>query len=469
MSVLPLDRSLSPHEKPDHENLWKRVALLAAPVVVEQLLHSIVQFTDTYIANNLIESGAEGAIETNRQAATAIGTVAYLIWFFGLIAGTIGVGATALIARAVGAKHRRVASAVCGQAMLAALGLGILLGLLMWFGAGPIGTVSGLPQGAVGNFTTYMRILAPALPLTIVMFAAASCLRGSGDTISAAVAFIILDLVNALLSLGLTRGWGPLPHLGFAGIAVGTAIAYSVGALLMLGVLFSGRSKVRLYRHRLIPHWLTMKRMLRIGLPAGAEQTLQWIANFAIVRWINEMGALSAAAHLNVIRIEAFSFLMGMGFAVAASTLVGQSLGMKDIARARKCGFIAFALGGGLMAVMGLLFIVLGPQLVGLITDDDEMARLAGRCMRITGCTQLAFGASMIFGASLRGAGETFSVMAINLCSIIGVRLIAVIIAIEHFDAGLEVVWIIFAVELILRGTLLFRQFKKGRWATIRI
>ncbi|HQY88203.1 MAG TPA: MATE family efflux transporter, partial [Tepidisphaeraceae bacterium] len=225
MSVLSIDYSLSPHEKPRKENLWKRVALLAAPVVVEQVLHSIVQFTDTYIANNLIESSAAGALEANRQAGSAIGTVAYLIWFFGLIAGTIGVGSTALIARAVGAQHRSVANSVCGQAMIAAFVLGFVLGLLMWFGAGAIGKISGLPPEAIPNFTTYMRIMAPALPLTIVMFAAASCLRGAGDTLSTAVAFIVLDLTNALLSLGLTRGWGPLPNLGFAGIAVGTSIA----------------------------------------------------------------------------------------------------------------------------------------------------------------------------------------------------------------------------------------------------
>lgn len=469
MSVLPLDRSLSPHEKPDHENLWKRVALLAAPLVVEQILHSIVQFTDTYIANNLVVSSSPESMETNRAAAGAVGTIAYLIWFFGLVAGTVGVGATALIARAVGAKHKRVANAVCGQAILAALGLGTLLGLFMWFGASEIGAISGLKPEAIPNFITYVRIFAPVLPFTIVMMAAAACLRGSGDTVSTAVVFIIVDSVNALLALGLTRGWGPLPNLGFAGIAIGTAIAYSTGAILMLAVLFSGRSKVRLYRHRLIPHLLMMKRMLRIGIPAGIEQTLQWTANFAIIRWINKMGLLESSSHLIAIRLEAFSYLIGMSFAVAASTLVGQSLGMKNIPRARKCAFISYALGGGFMGSMGLIFILLGPQLSALITDDRHVSTIAGCCMQITGAGQLAFAAAMIFGASLRGAGQTMPVMMINLCSIVGVRLVAVIIAIEFFDAGLITVWIIFVTELILRGSLLFLQFKGGSWATVRV
>ena len=212
-----------------------------------------------------------------------------------------------------------------------------------------------------------------------------------------------------------------------------------------------------------------MKRMLRIGLPAGAEQTLQWVANFAIIRWINGMGVLAASAHLNVIRLEAFSYLVGMSFAVAASTLVGQSLGMRNIPRARKCAFISFALGGGFMGSVGLIFVALGPWLVSLITDDAEMAQLAGRCMQITGCTQFAFAAAMIFGAALRGAGQTYSVMAINLCSIIGVRLVAVIIAIEYFGAGLITVWLIFTGEMIIRGVLLSLQFKRGSWATVRV
>ena len=89
--------------------------------------------------------------------------------------------------------------------------------------------------------------------------------------------------------------------------------------------------------------------------------------------------------------------------------------------------------------------------------------------MQITGAGQLAFAAAMIFGASLRGAGQTMPVMAISLCSIVGVRLVAVIIAIEFFDAGLITVWIIFVTELILRGSLLFLQFKGGSWATVRV
>src|SRR4051795_3027270 len=116
---------------------------------------------------------------------------------------------------------------------------------------------------------------------------------------------------------------------------------------------------MRLHWHRLRPHWHTLRRIFRVGVPAGVEGLLIWVAQFTIVIVINQMDRTNtaAAAHLNAVKIEAFSYLPGFAFATAAATLVGQSLGMKDPGRARRAVYLTFGIGGGIMAACGVVFI----------------------------------------------------------------------------------------------------------------
>src|SRR4051812_17460767 len=130
---LPLDYA---SEESNKDLLW-RLAWLSAPVLAENVLHLFVGLTDTYLANHLPD-----APQLRPAAASAVGTISYLLWFIGLIVGAIATGSTALIARAVGAKHRSLANSVCGQSVVLAGLLGGGLGgfLFFWGGVGGLWT-----------------------------------------------------------------------------------------------------------------------------------------------------------------------------------------------------------------------------------------------------------------------------------------------------------------------------------------
>src|SRR2546423_635276 len=94
----------------DNRQLLRQLIWLSVQVLAENLLHLFVSLTDTYLANHLPD-----APDLRPAAASAVGTIGYLIWFIGLIVGAIATGSTAIIARAVGARHRSLANSVCGQ------------------------------------------------------------------------------------------------------------------------------------------------------------------------------------------------------------------------------------------------------------------------------------------------------------------------------------------------------------------
>src|SRR5687768_7920338 len=191
------------------------------PILAEQALDSVVELTYVYLAGHLRNDAV--------AATAAIGSVAYILWLLGLIAGAIGTGSTALVARATGARHRSLANSVCGQTVTAAALTGLALGLLTLVFQRQIAAVTGLKGEAYDFALYYVRALSLALPFSIFLFAANACLRGAGDTITPAVSVIVVDAVNLLLSASLSRGWFGLPEMGFKGDRKSTRLNSSHG------------------------------------------------------------------------------------------------------------------------------------------------------------------------------------------------------------------------------------------------
>jgi putative MATE family efflux protein len=446
--------------------LLRQLIWLSVPVLAENVLHLFVGLTDTYLANHLPDTP-----NLQPAAASAVGTISYLLWFIGLIVGAIATGSTALIARAVGARHRSLANSVCGQSVILAVLLGAVLGLLLYIGADQLVIATRL-QGPAKHFArSYAQMLAISLPFNTLMLVANACLRGAGDTLSPALSMIAVDVINMFFSAGLTFGWMGMPRLGFDGIALGTVIAYIAGGIIQFVVLLFGRGGIRLHMHRMRPHWHTIKRILKIGVPSGAEWVLTWFANFAMIIILNQIDPTNAmpAAHHNAVRLEAMSYLGGFAIAIAAATMVGQSLGMKNPKRATRCAYLAYALGGGMMTFFGILFIFFGRYLGNWMSADAHIAELTARCLFITGFIQSFFAAAIVFGGSLRGAGDTFAVMIINLASIIFIRFLGVIIVGFYLRLGLGAIWVVLCTDLLCRGVMMYLRFVHGGWKHVKV
>lgn len=460
---------ISPPLVVPHERLAGKVFWLALPVVFEQMSHATVGVTDTWLANQLVAGSTPEANAVNAAAGAAVGNVQNVLWLMGLVSGAIGTGATAIISRAVGARDRRSANSTCGQAVSLALLCGLILGVVLYVGAPGFAAASNLSGDARAYFVDYVQLLCLSLPLTLLMFAAGAALRGAGDTLTPSIAMVIVDVVNFVCTVGLTHGRFGMPAMGFDGIAIGTCIAYTVGGLMLLTILLRRRGFMRLYWHRMRPHWQPLKRILRLGLPNGVESGLHWVANFAVVGAANSLGNAAVTAHWNAIRIESVSYLTGFGFAIAAQTLVGQSLGMGDPRRARRCAYLSYAMGGGFMTLAGICFILFARPLAAVLSQNPEVVDLTAMCLRTTGVIQWGFGASLIFGSAMRGAGDTLRVMQLNLASIFALRFAGVVAVVYFFGLGLQAIWVMLCADLALRGLLMAIRFRFGGWDRARV
>jgi Na+-driven multidrug efflux pump len=274
-----------------------------------------------------------------------------------------------------------------------------------------------------------------------------------------------VDIINIVFSWGFTYGSFGLPNWGFKGIAAGTVIAYSAGGVIQVFVLLRGRGGLRLYLHRLAPHWHNLKRILRIGIPGGVGDFIQWIVNFAMLIVVNRLDTtlISSAAHNNTVKIESLSYLTGFAFATAAATMVGQSLGMRDPRRASRSAYLSYALGGGSMTLFGIFFVLFGRIPASILSDDPAIIELTVRCLFITGFCQIGF------AAEDHGGGDTFTVMLLNLSSIVGIRLCGVLFVAWYLKMGLVAMWLVLTIELLIRGGLIYGRFLHGGWKKVEV
>lgn len=440
----------------------RQVFVLAIWPLLEQVLGFCVGFVDTAIAGRL-----------SIEATEAIAVAAYTGWLLALLFGSIGVGAAALVSRAIGAKHRRLANAALGQSLILAFLLALVIAGLLYVLAFQVGALMNLTGTSRQMAGMYLRVLAIASVPHGLLYVSAACLRAAGDTRTPFRILAIVNVVNVGTSWLFVFGPEPIGGRGVVGIAAGTAVAWSIGAVLVIRALLSGNSPIRLHWLRLRPNRKTLKRIYRISLPQFADSLIMWTGNFLVASLVGYIGRTmqdgALGAHVIVIRIEAISYLPGWALAVAAATLTGQYLGLGDPRRARQATVYCWILAMLTMGCMGVLFIAIPEFLVRLITDEPYLLELTPPLLRICGPVQIFLGTAMVFDQAMRGAGDTRMATILVATSTMFVRLPAAYVGGLVLGGGVAGVWIGVCGEIAFRATIAGAYYASGRWSRVQV
>ncbi|MDP7304947.1 MAG: MATE family efflux transporter, partial [Pirellulaceae bacterium] len=218
---------------------------LAMPVMAEESLTLLVGYTDWWLASHYLEG---------TEYKAAMGLMSYVLWLLPSLFAAIAIGATALIARSVGAGDTHTARCVTNQAFTVGGTLALLAMLGTLFFADDFVRWMQLEQRAAELALRYVLIVIPGIPFIMIEQVAAASLRGAGDTVSGFVAKSIVNVVNMTLSPMLMLGLGPFPRLGWEGLAIGTVSGHVIGGVLLCGLLLVGRSGLRLRLAQMKPN-----------------------------------------------------------------------------------------------------------------------------------------------------------------------------------------------------------------------
>jgi putative MATE family efflux protein len=429
---------------------------LAWPVILGNLLYSTVGLVDIKIVGSL------GA-----PAVAAVTTGNRMFFVMQAILMAVTAGTTALVARAWGADDRIEAERVTRASALVCLVLATVLMLPGLVFADALARFFRLDAETVGLAATFIRWLSVFNVAFAVFFVLGVALRAAGDTRTPLWVGALTNVVNVVLVYSLVYGRFGLPALGVQGAAIASGIAFSTGALVLGGLWMSGRLVLgpgppgALTRERI-------GRLLHIGYPAALEQGA-WQGGFLAFLWLVALyGTAPYAAYGIGVNILSFSFVVGFGFSIAASTLVGQRLGAGDPDGATRSGWRATRLSVSAMVVLGGSIILAARSIAEFMIDDPEVVRLTVVFIYILGAVQPLMAIEFTLGGALRGSGDTRFPLLTVLTGLLGVR-VALAAGFAWLGFGVEWIFAALIADYIVKASMLSARFAGGRWQSIRV
>ena len=453
------------------------VLRLALPVLAGQLLDMMMGFSDKWLTGHFLPGA---------KYLAAITLVAYVLGFLPSLFAAVSISTTAMVARFVGAGDTAMARRAANQALVLGMMLAAAImtcGLL--FGTRFIALL-GLRGEAAELTIEYLSIVLPVIPAMMIEQVGVAVLRGAGDTVTGLVAMVFQNAVNIFVAVALVRGWGPLPALGWLGLAIGAAAGYCSTATIIFIRLLIGRCGLRFEWRLMRPDFQMIRRLLRIGIPGGLDILSIAGCQFWFLSIVNRLGNDASAAHGVAITIESLSYMPGAAFQVAATTLVGQYLGARDERRAVHAVATASLVAIGLMSLIAAGFYFgadwLAVQFVG--DKQPEVAASAAMLVRIVAFGQPPLAILMVINGALRGAGDTRWTLTTTCIGFLLVRIpLAYFLAWDQIDLplpgfmwtvpglglGVRGAWYAMLADLIVRCLLVFYRFMTGAWKRIEV
>src|SRR6185312_908029 len=347
--------------------------LLAVPIMGANILQVAYQVVD--------------AFWVGRLGAAAIASVSITMpVMFVLIALGMGfaIAGTTLIAQYTGARDHDMVDHVASQTLLTIVAVSIVLGATGFVLAPWLLHMMQVAPAVFDGALSFMRIIFVALPFTFIYAMAQALMRGVGEVRAPLYIVASTVLINFVLDPVLIFGKFGMPAWGVAGAAIATLIAQAIAAAIALRLLFGGRYGIHLHWRDFAPDFAFVKRAFLLGYPASIEASARGLGMMLLTFLIVSFGTVVTASFgvgsnvFNVVIIPA------MGFSMATSTLVGQSIGAGNIARAEKVARLAGVITFSVLTGFGLLCTLFAPEIVRFfVPEDEEVIREGAAYIRI--------------------------------------------------------------------------------------
>lgn len=419
-------------------------------MITENFLQTMLGIVDTLLVARL---GAE--------ALAGVGAAIQLMFFVISALSATSVGASVLVAQAVGARALTDASRYAKQALvwsviisipLVIVGLSFAEALIGFFGMEPEVTEIG---------ADYLRVTMGTVVVLSLMILGSGVMRGAGDSRTPMIVVAIANVINIFLTYGLIFGQFGLPELGAVGSAWATFISRAIGFSLLMVAMLRGVNGVSVRGwDDWLPYPPLARRILKIGVPAGAEQMLISTAFLTMTLFVARLSTLSLAAHRIAFNALSLSFLPGIGFGIAATALVGQSIGARQLDEGDAVARIATRWSMAWMGALGLLFFIFAEQIMYFFTDDVIVVQLGAAGLRPVALAQPFWAILFVQSGALRGTGDTRYPLRVNTIGIWIAVLLGGTLA-TSWGGGLATIWSAFLVTAPVTALLLWRRFQR--------
>jgi len=429
---------------------------LTWPVVLSMSMASAVGVIDIAMVGRL---GAD--------ALAASGYAMQLFWVTQAVLMSTGPVCVALMSRAIGAGVSERARRACAACLVVAVATGLVMLLLGWWVVADLMRLLGATEAIVDLAVPYFDLTMVSALFFGVSFTYENAFRAARDARTPMLVSAAVTVVKVILNYVLIFGELGFPALGLVGAGLAT-----IGSQLIASLLFVGISRrpgvhaaLRVRLRDLRGMGALLPEMVRLSLPVIAERLVMNLALLGYFGILGQYGPATIAAYTVGVRVLSFSWIPGIGFSTAASTLVGQALGASEPQRAMRAGWRSARFATLVSLVLGVAFALARHPLARVFTDDPGVIEALLPFMLILALSQPFLGLHFTLGGALRGAGDMTTPFWAALIGNWAFRV--PMAAVFAWVLEWNVVWVWFALSFdhVSRSVWMLWAFRRGDWA----
>ncbi|WP_293721236.1 MATE family efflux transporter [uncultured Cetobacterium sp.] len=379
-------------------NRSKEIIKLAVPAVGEMILYMLIWVFDTLMV------GKYGG----QTAVSAVGFSSEIMYtFINILIGMgLSISITSIVARSLGGGETKKARDMGNVGLKLGIGITTLVFLVFYISSKDILILAGAKDDVLTLGYRYMRICSMGLLFNMSTNILNGIFRGCKNTKTPLYGAALLNIVNLSLDYVLIFGKFGFPELGIEGAAIATVTGNVVAFLFILNSLKKLPFKLSLKDKM---EFKNMKELVKLAIPSGLQEGAFSIVRLLSVMMVMRLGSLAFSANQISVTIESISFMPGWGFAISSVSLVGYSIGKKDLKEAREYANVSLFLAVMVMGFFSLVFLFFSENLVRLFikSDEVEVIALGAACLMIGAIQQIPTAIDMVLSGALKGMGDT--------------------------------------------------------------
>ena len=390
-------------------SITDKILIFALPLAVTGILQQLFNAADVAVVGRFVGKSAMAAVGSNTSLIALI-----LNLFIG-----VSLGANVVIAMLTGQNDRAGISRAVHSAIVVAVLSGICATIIGEAVAVPVLKLMSVPEEVFDMAVLYLRIYLLGMPVILLYNFESAVLRSQGDTRTPLLCLILSGIVNVVLNLFFVVICG----MAAEGVALATIIANFLSASLLFYFLCKREGAVKVSISKLGIDGALLKRMLRIGLPAGVQGMLFSFSNVIIQSAINELGSDVMAASSAAFNVEIFVYYIVNSFGQAATTFVGQNYGAGNLERCRKVTRICIVTDLAVTAVISFAMLGFAQELLSIFNSDPVIVSYGIIRLKYILSAEVLTVFMEVFSGCMRGYGYSVIPAVITFAGVCGVRI----------------------------------------------
>ncbi len=435
---------------------WKRITLFAIPMLIGNIAQQLYNTVDSIVVGRYVGDNALAAVGSASPILNLL-----LVLFIG-----ISVGASIMVSQYFGAKQREELSSTVGTCITLTAVSSVIIMIIGPLVVPPLLRLLNTPESIFDWCASYLNILFIGVAGVAYYNILGGILRGLGDSVSALLYLLVATVLNIFLDILFVASF----HMGVAGVALATAIAQAVSAVLCMWKLMHMHEVFELRLKDLVPTGKHTLDMVRLGLPSGITQAIFSMAMIIVQSLTNSFGEMFIAANVIVMRVDGFAMMPNFSFGTAMTTYAGQNVGAKKYDRVDSGAKQGTLIAVGVSAVITGLILIFGKYLMGIFTNTSELVDLSMHLMCILAVGYIAMAVTQSLSGVMRGAGDTMTPMWISLITTVGIR-VPIAYAISWLTTTPELphgnsdcIYVSLLISWLLGALVTWFFYRKGKW-----